>query len=60
MVQDVPHDQEKIYANSVNLSGAKMRKGCASLADFSDSTEVAAMLRVECAKYFQSSASMTR
>ena len=37
-----------------------MRKGCAKLSDFSDCLEVAGMLRVECAKYFQSFASMIR
>ena len=37
-----------------------MRNGCASLADFYNITDVAAMLRGEFAKYFQSFASMTR
>ena len=37
-----------------------MRNGCANLADFSDMTDVAAMSRGECAKYFQPFASMTR
>jgi hypothetical protein len=37
-----------------------MRNGFANLADFSDSTEVGAMLRGECAKYFKSFDSMIR
>ena len=37
-----------------------MRNGCANLADFYNMTDVAAMLKGECAKYFQSFASMTR